>query len=556
MQKHRLSLLLVPLLVLLLAVTASADVTLPRLIGDNMVLQRDKPLPIWGWDEAGQQVTVVLGQAKATAKAGKNGKWLVTLPAQKTGGPLSLSISGSSKVEVKNVLIGEVWVCSGQSNMDWPLHRCAPPHWKKIPGADLPKIRQIRLPTVMAATPLGDDSAAVGLTHFGKHRGTKKAVLMPRPTDRAATARDSGEGWQVCSPITARSSFMAVGYFFGRELHKELGVPIGLINSSWGGSKIEPWTPPVGFKSVPELKGISDSLDKRLAGRIDYNVPTAIYNGMIHPLLPYAIRGAIWYQGESNGNEGESYFHKKRALINGWREVWNQGDFPFYFVQLPNYLAANNDPKGGDGWARIREAQSKVAANVKNTGMAVTIDVGEAGNIHPSNKYDVGRRLALWALAKDYGKNNLVHSGPIYKSMNAVGKTIELTFDHVGGGLMAARKSGVRSRDMAKPIDRLDGLAVAGAGTEMPKPVDKLDGFAIAGADHKWYWADAVIKDNKVIVSSPKVEKPVAVRYGFSRNPVRVNLYNREGLPASPFRTDTWKFLRYRDHTMSAIVNE
>ncbi len=256
---------------------------------------------------------------------------------------------------------------------------------------------------------------------------------------------------------------------------------------------------------------------------------------MVCGVKPYAIRGVIWYQAESNGNEGDSYVHKMRALINGWREVWKQGDFPFYFVQLANYQSPNNDPKGGDGWARVREAQSKAAASIKNTGMAVIIDIGEGGNIHPRNKYDVGKRLALWALAKDYGKKDLVYNGPIYKSMKAVGKTIELTFDHVGGGLMAARKSSPQS-------------------TEMPKPVDKLDGFAIAGADQKWYWADAVIKNNKVIVSSAKVEKPVAVRYAFSMNPVRASLYNKEGLLASPFRTDTWKFLRYTDHTLTRTV--
>ena len=553
MQKH---LVWVPLLVLTAAVTAAADVQLPRVIGNNMVLQRNKPLPIWGWDEVAQKVTVTLGEASATATAGQNGKWLVTLPAQNAGGPHILSIRGSSKVKLKNVLIGEVWICSGQSNMSWPLHRCQPPDRKIVPGADLPQIRHIRLPTVMAAKPLGDDSAAVGLTHFGKQRGTKQAVLLPRPPDRNATAKHPGAGWQVCSPAAARSSFTAVAYFFARELHKELGVPIGVINSAWGGSKIEPWIPPSGFESVRELKETLDSLDKRLGGRIDFNVPTAIYNGMIHPLLPYAIRGTIWYQGESNGNEGDSYVHKKRALINGWRKEWKQGDFPFYFVQLPNYLSSNNDPQGGDGWARIREAQSKVPAHLKNTGMAITIDVGEAGNIHPANKYSVGRRLAIWALAKDYGKKNLVYSGPIYRSMKAVGGTIELTFDYVGSGLMAAKMSEFRSRESAKPVDKLDGLALAGAGTEMPKPVDKLAGFAIAGADRRWHWADAVIKGNKVIVSSVKVKRPVAVRYAFSANPVRANLYNKEGLPASPFRTDTWKFIRYRDHTLSAIVDE
>ncbi len=362
----------------------------------------------------------------------------------------------------------------------------------------------------------------------------------PKPID------DFKSHWTVGSPKTFRI-YPAAGFFFAYHLHQELGVPVGIINSSWGGKRVEPFTAPEGFAQVKEIDV------KKLTTPFPYwrkDLPSTMYHGMVCGVKPYAIRGALWYQGESNGNEGEAYFHKKRALIGGWREVWKQGDFPFYFVQLPNYkehranvwgdmviLPPNNDPKGADGWARVREAQSKVVANVKNTGMAITIDIGEGANIHPQNKYDVGRRLALWALAKDYGRKDLVYSGPIYKSMKAAGKTIELTFDHVGGGLMAAKKPSPRS-------------------AEMPKPVDKLKGFAIAGADQKWHWADAVIKDNKVIVSSAKVEKPVAVRYGFSADPVRVNLYNREGLPASPFRTDTWKFLRYTDHTLSRIVDE
>ena len=282
--------------------------------------------------------------------------------------------------------------------------------------------------------------------------------------------------------------------------------------------------------------------------------PAGLYNGMIHPLMPFAMRGVIWYQGESNAGRAYEYRTLFPAMIRNWRQAWGQGDFPFLFVQLANFKAAKPEP-GDSAWAELREAQL-MTLDLANTGMAVAIDVGEAGNIHPSNKYDVGRRLALLALARDYGKRQLVHSGPIYKSMNAVGKTIELTFDHVGGGLMAAKKSGVRSRETAKPIDKLDGLALAGADPGMPKPVDKLEGFSIAGADQKWRWAEAVIKANKVIVSSARVEKPVAVRYGFSANPAQINLYNREGLPAAPFRTDTWKFLRYRDHTLSKIVDE
>ena len=560
--KDRLYPLFAALLVLMSALTARAALEFPWIIGNNMVLQRDKPVPIWGWDDPGQEVTVALGEARATATAGKNGKWLVTLPAQKTGGPHTITITGSSKVELENILFGEVWICSGQSNMGWPLHRCLPNTGEGIPGADLPGMRSVRLPNVMAAKPLGDDRAATGLGVYGKQAEIRKTPLMPRPPDRAATLKAEGAGWQVCSEATARH-LTGVIYFFGRELSKELGMPIGLINVSWGGSKIEPWIPPSGYESVRALKENADTLAQRLAKPFNHTAPTVMYNGMIHPLLPCAIRGVIWYQGESNGNEGESYTLKMEALVNGWRKEWKQGDFPFYFVQLPNYVAhgggahpPDSDPKGGNGWARIREAQSKVPARVKNTGMAVTIDVGESNNIHPANKYDVGRRLALLALANDYGKKDLVQSGPVFKSMKVAGTRIELSFDHAGGGLLAARKSGIRSREEAKPSESLDGLAVAGVNPEMPKPVDKVDGFAIAGADRKWHWAEAALVDGKVIVSSPAVEKPVAVRYGFSANPGRCNLYNREGLPAAPFRTDDWKFLRYTDHTLGRIVAE
>ncbi len=560
MHQRRVSLVFVPLFATVLSVPSSADVTLPRLIGNHMVLQRDRPVPIWGWDNAGQEVTVTLGETKVAATAGKNGKWLVTLPAQKAAGPFTVVIRGSTEVHIKDVLFGEVWVCSGQSNMSWPLKRCIPHEHKEIAGGDLPRFRLIRLPHVMSTRPLGDDPNAVGFSEFGKQRDVREVPLMPRPADRAATLEREGDGWQLCSTVTARH-YNAVGYFFGRELVRELDVPIGVINASWGGSKIEPWIPPAGYDSVPALKEISENLDKQLADRINYTKPTVIYNGMIHPLLPYVIRGAIWYQGESNGNEGRSYTHKMQALINGWRAAWKQGDFPFYFVQLPNYLQhgrpglpADSDPQGGNGWARIREAQARVPGTVKNTGMAVTIDVGQAGDIHPSNKYDVARRLALLALAKEYGQKDVAHSGPIYKSMKVVGGMIELTFDHVGRGLFAARKSPIRAREAGVPLDFLDGLALAGAGAGMPEVEDKLDGFSIAGADQKWHWAEAVIEGDTIIVSSAEVEKPVAVRYGFSANPGRCNLYNRDGLPAAPFRTDSWEYLQYTDHTLSRIV--
>ena len=245
----------------------------------------------------------------------------------------------------------------------------------------------------------------------------------------------------------------------------------------------------------------------------------ALYNGMINPVVPYGIKGAIWYQGESNGGEGDSYYHKMRALIGGWRKVWNQGDFPFYHVQLANWQKPNDNPAGGDGWAKVRMAQLQ-SLQIPNTGMAVSIDIGDAADIHPKNKFDVGERLALWALRDNYGKKDLVVSGPLYKSMKVDGNKIRVSFDHAGSGLMVGKKDG------RNPTVEDKG--------------GKLKRFAIAGEDKKWVWADAVIDGAAVVVSSPDVAKPVAVRYAFTMNPEGCNLYNKEGLPASPFRTDEW----------------
>jgi sialate O-acetylesterase len=254
----------------------------------------------------------------------------------------------------------------------------------------------------------------------------------------------------------------------------------------------------------------------------DAGFPTTLYNGMIHPLAPYGIKGAIWYQGESNGGEGDEYYHKMRALVGGWRKVWNQGDFPFYFVQLANFQHPNPDPAGGDGWAKVRMAQSE-SLRIPHSGMAVAIDLADAGNpddIHPKNKFDVGERLALWALAHDYGKQDVVFSGPLYKAMKVEDGKIRVSFDSVGGGLMIGKKEG-----------REPAVEVRGG---------KLRRFAIAGEDRKWHWADAAIDGETVVVSSADVAKPVAVRYAYTMNPDGCNLYNKDGLPASPFRTDKW----------------
>lgn len=471
MQARRCLAVSLAFIVSLIALSSRAAVKLPSVIGNNMVLQRGQDVPIWGWDDPGTKVTVTVGDAQATATAGEDGKWMVRLPAMKAGGPLSMTIEGTNKVTLTNILVGEVWLCSGQSNMEWAV-ASSDNAKQEIAAADHPRIRHIKIPHVPADTPQED---------------------VP------------SEGWQVCSPETV-GRFTAVGYFFARHLEQQLDVPIGLIGSNWGGTRIEPWTPPVGFRQVPALKDIADNLDKfpskKADGKINHQTPLALYNGMIAPLVPYAIRGALWYQGESNNGEGMLYHEKMKALITGWRSIWHSPDMPFYYVQLAPYRYGG-DPTRLPG---IWEAQL-ATLRVPHTGMAVTVDIGNVGDIHPRNKQDVGKRLALWALAKDYGRSDLVYSGPLYKSMKVEDGKIRLFFDHVDGGLV--------SRD-GKPLSH----------------------FTIAGEDKKFVPATAEIDGDTVVVSSESVAHPVAVRFGWHQE-AEPNLSNKEGLPASPFRTDS-----------------
>lgn len=460
------------LAVFLAARLALAEVKLPAVIGDHMVLQRDRPIPIWGWDDAGTEVTVEMAGAKATAKADADGKWIVRLPARKAGGPYSMAVEGTSKATIRDVLVGEVWLCSGQSNMEWTVGGVDDAQ-AEIAAANHMSIRHIKVNHVPAAEP--------------------------------RTEVPSG-GWQVCSPETA-GGFTAVGYFFGKMLHKELDVAVGLIGSNWGGTRIEPWTPPIGFRKVPALKDIADRLDgfpsRNEKGEVNHQSPLALYNGMVHPLVPYAMRGAIWYQGESNNGEGMLYYEKMKALIEGWRAVWEDERLSFHYVQLAPFRY------GGDPTSlpRIWEAQA-AALSIPHTGMAVTVDIGNVADIHPRNKQDVGKRLALWALAKDYGREGLVYSGPLYRSMKVEDGKVRIAFDHVGGRLA--------SRD-GKP----------------------LTWFAVAGEDKRFVEAEAAIDGDTVVVSSPEVPAPVAVRFGWHQE-AEPNLSNAEGLPASPFRTDAW----------------
>jgi len=414
-----------------------------------------------------------------------------------------MTVTGKNTLTVKNLLVGEVWVASGQSNMQFTVSGSvnAP---AEIAAADFPAIRQFTVPNTIALEPQADVRGA----------------------------------WTVCSPATA-GGFTAVGFFFARDLWNKLHVPVGIIHTSWGGTRIEAWIDEQTFAGDPAIK---PSLDQRNAAMTAYNdalynalagwmpkaaeakaanqplpappvvgaedprksaqMASGLYNAMIAPLIPYAIAGAIWYQGESNAGNAANYRKSFPDMITGWRRLWGQGDFPFLFVQLANYMQTGPDPRD-TAWAQLREAQTMTLAT-PNTGMAVIIDIGTPNNIHPPNKQDVGHRLALWAEAQTYAQD-LVFSGPLYDSMKVEGGAIRLSFKYVGGGLVAK-----------------DGA---------------LKGFAIAGADGVFVWADATIEGQTIVVKSAKVPAPVAVRYAWDDNPV-CNLYNAAGLPASPFRTD------------------
>ena len=382
-------------LVLLVPFLLSAETRLPNILTSHMVLQQGAVCPIWGWDTPGTTVAVTFAGQSHTAKTNADGRWQVNLTALKAnakGAPLT--VKGSSTLKLDDVLVGEVWLCSGQSNMEWPVRASANPQ-EEIANAKHPLIRHIKVP----------------------HQ------LSPTPKDNLNTG-----GWQVCSPQTA-AHFTAVGYYFARHLQGEIKVPIGLIGSNWGGTRIEPWTPPAGFKAIKQLGSITSRLESFTKARPGSRTPTHMYNAMIHPLLPYKIKGALWYQGESNNGEGMLYYEKMRALIAGWRKVFNDAELPFYFVQLAPFTYGG-DPKRLPG---IWQAQLTAMKRIPHTGMAVTTDITNLRDIHPKNKQDVGKRLALWALAKTYGKKDVVYSGPIIRSARLKEHRMILKFYHAEG---------------------------------------------------------------------------------------------------------------------------
>jgi sialate O-acetylesterase len=623
-----------------------AAIRLPKILGDNMVLQRNRNITIWGWADVGEKINVLFNKQSKSTKADKQGKWSVILSAEAAGGPYQLIVKGKNTITLSNIMVGEVWVCSGQSNMEWPVRLSDNPE-EEIKNASYPLIR---------------------------HFTVVKNVAMEPQED----VKD-GE-WKICSSKTA-ADFTAVGYFFAREIHQKLNVPVGLIHTSWGGTHSETWTSRKAFEQSAEFKDMisalpmvdlealskqrQQSLEKKLQalgmtlpatgiekwkssehddkswktmslpgrweeqgldgfdgyvwfrktivinaadagkqatielGEIDdsddtyvngilvgsmkgrynekrkygipagvlkagtniiavrvedyggggglwgdakdmkltistdtsidlagnwlFNVenalksdginpndyPTLLFNAMLHPITGYTIAGCLWYQGESNASRAHQYRQAFPLMIQDWRNHFKQGDVPFYFVQLASFDAAKGTSETGSTWAELREAQTMSLA-LPNTGMAVTTDIGDATDIHPRNKQDVGKRLAALALKRTYNQTT-VDSGPMFSSMKVEGNRIRIQFSETGSGLMAKDKYGY------------------------------VRGFEIAGRDQKFYYAKASMEGNEIIVSADAVPAPVAVRFAWADNPEDANLFNREGFPAAPFRTDTWK---------------
>ena len=519
------SLLAASLTLWLTSTSVLANIKLASPFADHMVLQHNTAVPIWGWADPGEKVTVKLGKQSVSTTTGSDGKWMLKLNKLMAGGPYTLTATGKNTLTVNDVYAGEVWVCSGQSNMDFTVAR-EDRYWcgvynekEEVAAADYPLIR-------------------VFDTDFS-----------PR-----ATPQDTVKGkWEVVSPQTI-GHLSAVAYFFAREIQKKMKIPIGLITSAFGASTAEAWIRKEALEKDTTFKKLLTSFDAKIekynsdtSGRAAYREamekwrvvaakakaegkdevrpprnpnpdpirdqhnPYVLWNGMVKPLVPYAIKGALWYQGESNSPTASIYRQIMETLITDWRNQWGQGNFPFLYVQLANIGKTYDSlPSFGGSEAIKREAQLQ-NLSLPNTGMAVAIDNAnpeDMNDVHPKNKQDIGYRLALAAQAIAYGDKKVVHSGPLYDKMEVNGKNIKLYFKHTGTGLVAK-----------------DGL---------------LKGFAIAGEDKKFVWANAKIEGNTVVVSSPEIGNPVAVRYGYGRNPP-TSLYNKEKLPASPFRTDAGK---------------
>ena len=485
------------------------------LFTDGAVLQRDMSVPVWGTSKEGEKVTVKFnGQEKSTTA--KEGRWQVVLDKMPAGGPFELSISGDNQVAIKDVMVGEVWIASGQSNMQWAVSQSAGAQ-EAIANAANPYIRLFTVP--------------------------RQATPEPQSTVAAK--------WEPCNSQTL-PGFSAVAYYFGRDVQKKLGVAVGLINTSYGGTPAEAWTSRASLLASPTLKYMVEARDAAIANypaaKEQYakalaewekaaakakdagekapnkpnppadpstspHSPSGLYNAMIHPLLPFAFRGAIWYQGESNAGRAWEYRTLFPAMISDWRQVWHKEDFPFLFVQLAPFMKITKEP-GDSAWAELRDAQLFTTRALPNTAMAVITDVGEENDIHPQKKQPVGERLALAALALAYGQS-VEYSGPDASGVELKGPQAVVKFKHLGGGLTAKDAQG--------------------------NPTKELTGFTLAGDDKKFVNATAKIEGDTVVVSAPGVNKAAAVRYGWANFPLG-NLWNEAGLPASPFRTDDYPY--------------
>ncbi len=504
--------ILLSLAIVTTAAGAAADVKLPAIISDNMVLQQGKQVAIWGTADPGEEVNVSLGEQKQSATADSSGNWKVDLAPLKQVGPLEMTIAGKNTITIHNVLVGEVWVCSGQSNMEFAV-------WNH---------------GVFGGAKNADQEVASANYPMIHLFIVKKAVAGKPQTDVQGQ-------WVVASPATV-GSFSAVGYFFGRDLYRAMKFPIGLIDSAWGGTEAEAWTDAEALDADPDLKLEADAWREKVAEfphvfeqydgklaewekaaenaesngnplpappdapkdpRSHPHRDSGLWNAMIAPLTPYAIGGVIWYQGESNAGFAYEYRKQFATMIQQWRSSWGEGDFPFIFVQLASFDPGGPPP---ETWPVLRESQEKTLALPK-TGMAVAIDIGESHDIHPKNKQEVGRRLALAAEVVAYGRK-IGDQGPTFKSARPVQGSLHVQFTHAAGGLVARGP--------------------------------RLLGFEVAGDDQQFFPAQASIAGNEVVLSSPQVANPVAARYAWANDP-KCNLYNKVGLPAPPFRSDDWQ---------------
>ena len=504
----------------LAAVIQAGPIKLAPFYSDNMVFQREKPIIVLGLADANATIEGSFLGSTAKAQADSSGHFKLTLPAKEacSKGSSAIFKCGESVLELSNVLVGDVWLCSGQSNMEWTMGRCGVLSEEDIKGATLPLIRRIKFNREVASDPV----------HY-------KYMKVDGP-------------WTEAKPNTI-SNWTAVGFYFARNIHKNTSIPIGILDCNWGGTKIEPWTPAEAFENFPALSNdvktvksrfelLKKNADAEKAWQAKLAAakpeerkkmrkpgmpwgngsPTAIYNAMVDGMTPMAIKGTIWYQGCSNSGD-PLYDKHMEALVSGWRKKWGY-EFPFYFVQLANFQDASDDP-ANVGWGKVRNLQLNAFHAIPSCGMAVIIDIGEAKDIHPKNKFDVGERLARWAMRDLYGAKDIVVSGPIYKSMTISGKKAVIAFDYVAA-------DSKRSLMVGKKEGKAPAAEVKGG---------KLEGFAVQDKEGNWSWANAVIEGTTVVVTHPTGKEPVNVRYAFQSNP-KANLYNKEGLPASPFTTE------------------